>query len=149
MAAPIPPKPTDDASAIGGHLGVGARTARRRLLTVSTAVRSMVLPEGGYRLYGNATLTYYAVRAAIDATGTLATGEAAAPSTSELAAAAAGSPGAAAAWDSAATQTGLQLPLSSEDFRTIAVRRGQWVVLYVRAESSTNVALEGPFEYAS
>lgn len=132
-------------SAVAARLASNVRKAQRRLLTIDTSVRAIVLGPGGWRLHGTSTASWYATRDATDSAGALVTGETA-PSTSELAAAAAGSPVAPLAWPADGTPTGLQLPTSDQDWREIAVRGGNYVVLYVRSASATSAALEGPFE---
>ena len=122
------------------------RGADRRLLTSDNTVRGIVLGAGGWRLYGSTTQVYYCVRNATDSAGTLASGETA-PSTSYLTAPSAGSPGAALAWPASGTAvTALAAAVLPDDFREIAVRGGQYVVLYVSSATATTLALEGPFE---
>ncbi len=142
MAAPTHSTDTQ----VAARLASGIRNAVRKRLTLDTTVRAIVLSGGGYRLYGCATASWYAVRAATDSAGTLATGEVA-PTTSELAAPSAGSPGTGLAWPASGTDaTALQLPLSSEDYREISVKGSTYVVLYVRSTASVTADLEGPFE---
>jgi hypothetical protein len=132
---------------VAARLGSAVRAANRRRLTVDTTVRAFVLTPGGWRLFGSSTATYYTVRRATDAAGTLASSEVA-PTTAYLAAPSAGSPGAGLAWPASGTDpTAPLLPSFGEDYREIAVRGGEFAVLYVRcASGSTTVDLEGPFE---
>lgn len=134
-------------SQAAARLASSIRAANRRRLTVDNTVRAIVLEGGGWRLYGSTTQAYYCVRNAADSAGTLVSGETA-PSTSYLAAPSAGSPGAALAWPASGTDaTALAAPVLADDYREIAVRGGQFVVLYVRvATGSTTLDLEGPFE---
>lgn len=131
---------------VAARLASAVRNVNRRRLTVDTTVRAIVLGPGGWRLYGSSTATFFTTRTATDASGTLASGEAA-PTTAYLAAPVAGSPGAGLAWPAAGTPTAPQLPSFSEDFREIAVRGGKFAVLYLRCPTGTATPdLEGPFE---
>lgn len=135
-----------EGSAIAARLASSVRKALRRKLTLDTTVRAIVLGPGGWRLYGCTTASWFATRDASDSAGTLVTGEEA-PTTSELAASSAGSAGTGLAWPASDTAaTALQLPISTEDYREIAVRGGRYVVLYVRSTTTVNADLEGPFE---
>lgn len=132
---------------VAARLGSAVRATNRRRLTVDTTVRAFVLTPGGWRLFGSSVETFFTVRRATDAAGTLAGGETA-PTTTYLAAPSAGSPGAGLAWPASGTDpTAPILPTFSGDYREIAVKGGEWAVLYVRcASGSTTVDLEGPFE---
>lgn len=147
----------ESAGAIAAQLGSDPRKARVFKLTIDNTLRTLILPAGGWRIYGCATQVYYMSRLASDAAGTLCDGETA-PAITDVVASTAGTPTAAKLWqdgtvslaDNALSFTGFKrgaskLTLDVTTFKAISVPLGQFVVLYMLGPSALNCELEGPF----
>lgn len=135
------------------RLGAHGRKTHRYILTIDNTLRSVVLPSGGWRLFGHATQVYFALRYADDEDGTLATGEVA-PTLAQLTAAVAGGADSGklfldgkldSAVDGGCVVGSRALGTDTTKFDDIAVPNGRWVVLYAACATTAAPALEGPF----
>ncbi len=136
------------------RLGALGRKAKRYILTIDNTLRTVVLPAGGWKLFGDSTQVYYAVRYATSATGaTLADGETA-PTLAQLTNAVAGGADAGKLFldgtlhgtpDGGCVVGSRRLGTDTTKFDDIAVPLGRFAVLYATCATTAAPVLEGPF----
>jgi hypothetical protein len=138
--------------AIAARLGSGLRGARARTLTVDNTIRRLTLPGGSWRVYGAATQVYVTTRAAVDAAGTLATGDAhpaaLGPGTAAGAAGFLWGTGGLVEKDATSTEAFGDVPLPTDptDWIEIAIAPGEFANVYMKVASGTAApVLVGPY----